>query len=50
MALGCILSQGKIGEDKPIAYASRTLNPAEQNYSTFDKELCGHVSIIDRIC
>jgi hypothetical protein len=37
-AVGAILSQGKIGQDKPIAYA-RTLNQAEQNYSTIEKEL-----------
>ncbi|KAL4084308.1 hypothetical protein QTP88_028133 [Uroleucon formosanum] len=33
-ALGAILSQGKIGSDLPISYASRTLNNAELNYST----------------
>jgi hypothetical protein len=38
-AVGAILSQGKIGQDKPIAFASRTLNQAEQNYSTIEKEL-----------
>ena len=38
-ALGAILSQGPIGSDKPIAYASRTLNEHEQNYSTIEKEL-----------
>ena len=38
-AMGAILSQGKIGQDKPIVYASRTLNQAEQNYSTIEKEL-----------
>ena len=38
-AVGAILSQGKIGRDKPIAFASRTLNPVEQNYSTIEKEL-----------
>jgi hypothetical protein len=38
-AIGSILSQGKIGEDLPIAYASRTLNGAETRYSTIEKEL-----------
>ncbi|XP_049866081.1 uncharacterized protein LOC126366827 [Pectinophora gossypiella] len=38
-AVGAVLSQGDIGKDKPIAYASRTLNKAEGNYSTIEKEL-----------
>ncbi|KAL4082984.1 hypothetical protein QTP88_028314 [Uroleucon formosanum] len=38
-AIGSIISQGEIGQDLPIAYASRTLNKAEQNYSTTEKEL-----------
>lgn len=38
-AIGGILSQGDIGKDRPIAYASRLLNQAEQNYSTIEKEL-----------
>ncbi|XP_032689886.1 uncharacterized protein LOC116853116 [Odontomachus brunneus] len=38
-AIGGILSQGEIGKDLPIAYASRLLNSAEQNYSTIEKEL-----------
>ncbi|CAG5041301.1 unnamed protein product [Parnassius apollo] len=37
-AVGAILSQGPIGKDKPIAYASRTLNKQEGNYSTTEKE------------
>jgi len=42
-AIGCVLSQGPIGVDLPIAYASRTLNRAELNYNTTEKELCAIV-------
>jgi len=38
-AIGAVLSQGKMGDDRPIAYASRVLSRAEQNYSTTKKEL-----------
>ncbi|KAG6465364.1 hypothetical protein O3G_MSEX015105 [Manduca sexta] len=38
-AIGAVLSQGPIGNDRPIAYASRTLNSSEINYSTIEKEL-----------
>lgn len=38
-AIGSVLSQGPIGSDLPIAYASRTLNDHEINYATIDKEL-----------
>ncbi|KAL4088518.1 hypothetical protein QTP88_023612 [Uroleucon formosanum] len=38
-AIRCILSQGPIGKDLPIAFASRTLNKAEINYNTTEKEL-----------
>ena len=37
--LGAVLSQGEIGKDLPVAFASRTLNQAEKNYSTTEKEL-----------
>ena len=36
-ALGAILSQGPIGQDLPISYASRTLTNPEKNYSTTEK-------------
>jgi hypothetical protein len=38
-AVGAIFSQGKMGQDKLIAYAIRTLNVTEQNYFTIEKEL-----------
>jgi len=37
--VGAVLSQGEIGKDLAIAFASRSLNKAEKNYSTTDKEL-----------
>jgi len=37
--VGAVLSQGEIGKDYPIAFASRSLNKAERNYSTTEKEL-----------
>ncbi|CAH1720138.1 unnamed protein product [Aphis gossypii] len=38
-AIGAVLSQGDVPNDQPIAYASRTLNKAENNYSVIQKEL-----------
>jgi len=40
---GAVLSQGQIGKDLPIAYASRSFNKAEKNYSTVEKELAAIV-------
>jgi hypothetical protein len=40
---GAVLSQGQIGKELPIAYASRKFNKAEQNYSTVEKELAAIV-------
>lgn len=37
-AIGAVLSQGPIGKDRPIAYASRTLSQTEERYSTTEKE------------
>lgn len=39
VAIGAVLSQGKIGSDNPVAYPSRTLSDTEQKYSTIEKEL-----------
>lgn len=38
-ALGAVLSQGTPPNDRPVAYASRTLNDSETRYSTIEKEL-----------
>ena len=39
IAVGAVLSQGNIGTDKPVCYASRTLSDTETNYTTSEKEL-----------
>lgn len=39
VAIGAVLSQGTVGTDKPIAYASRTLSETEMRYSTIEREL-----------
>ena len=42
--LGAVLSHVMpSGEERPIAFASRTLSPAERNYSQIDKEALGIV-------
>ena len=33
-AIGAVLSQGPVGNDRPVAYTSRILSRAEQNYNT----------------
>lgn len=43
-ALGAVLSQ----EEKPIAFASKTLNTTESKYSTIEKELLGVVWAVKR--
>lgn len=39
VALGAVLSQVREGHERPVAYASRQLNNAEQNYSATEREL-----------
>ena len=38
-AIGAVLSQTDSGNDKPIYFASRTLNRTEENYSASEKEM-----------
>jgi hypothetical protein len=40
---GAVLSQGPIGKDLPVAYASRKFNRVEENYSTVERELAAIV-------
>lgn len=37
VAIGAVLSQGTVGNDRPIAYASRTLSESETHYATIKK-------------
>jgi len=39
LTIGAVLSQGPVGQGRPIAYASRILNKAERNYNITEKEL-----------
>ena len=48
VALGGILSQGKLGEDLPVAYASRTLTPAETRYTVMELEALGALFCIEQ--
>lgn len=38
-ALGAVLSQGKVGQDLPVAFASRTMIDAETRYTTTEQEM-----------
>jgi len=38
-AIGAVLSQSPVGQDRSIAYTSRILCKAEQNYNTTEKKL-----------
>ena len=45
-AIGGVLSQEQEGKWKPIAFRSRTMQPAERNYKIYDKELLAIVEAL----
>ena len=47
-AIGGVLSQEQDGKWKPIAFLSRTMQPAEQNYEIYDKELLAIVKALTK--
>jgi len=47
-AIERVLSQEQDGKWKPIAFLSRTIQPAEQNYEIYDKELLAIVEAITK--
>ena len=44
--MGAILSQNQDGTDQPIAYFSKSLNKAERNYSTTEKEALAIIAAV----
>ncbi|GKA91262.1 reverse transcriptase domain-containing protein [Tanacetum coccineum] len=49
-AIGAILGQQIDGKFKPIYYASKTLNNAQEHYTTTEKELLAVVFSFDKFC
>jgi len=47
-AIGGVLFQEQDGKWKPIAFLSRTMQPAEQNYEIYDKELLAIVKALTK--
>jgi hypothetical protein len=46
--VGCVLSHVIDGEERPVAFASRTLTPAEKNYAQIDREALAIVFAVRR--
>ncbi|RVW44217.1 Retrovirus-related Pol polyprotein from transposon 17.6 [Vitis vinifera] len=49
-AIGAVLSQREDGKPYVIYYASKTLNEAQRNYTTTEKELLAVVFALDKFC
>ncbi|GJV13849.1 retrovirus-related pol polyprotein from transposon TNT 1-94 [Tanacetum coccineum] len=49
-AVGAVLGQRIDGKFKPIYYASKTLNNAQEHYTTTKKELLANVFSFDKFC
>ena len=47
-AIGAVLGQRKYGKPYEIYYASKTLNEAQRNYTTTEKELLAMVFALDK--
>jgi len=48
LATGCVLAQIRRGKEVPIAFASKKLTPAEQNYSTQEQEMLSVIHAIKK--
>ncbi|GJZ65718.1 reverse transcriptase domain-containing protein [Tanacetum coccineum] len=49
-AVGAVLGQRIDGKFKPIYYASKTLNNAQEHYTVTEKELLAVVFSFDKFC
>ncbi|GKF51811.1 reverse transcriptase domain-containing protein [Tanacetum coccineum] len=49
-AVGVVLGQRIDKHFKPIHYASKTMNGAQENYTTTEKELLAVVFVFDKFC
>jgi len=47
-AIEGVLSQEQEGKWRPIAFLSRTMQPAERNYEIYDKELLAIVEVLSK--
>jgi len=47
-AIERVLSQEQEGKWRPIAFLSRTMQPAERNYEIYDKELLAIVEVLSK--